>query len=112
MAVLTMAVDEAGDFGYRWLLEAMYAALVDLVDGLPSRAQRCSRRLAAGLDGGRSVPGAAAFVDRAEAEVTARLAAAPERMLIPLGKMLLIRERGWADLSVESLGRSQLCKDL
>jgi hypothetical protein len=68
--------------------------------------------LAAALDCGRSVPGAAAFVDRMEAEVTARLAAAPERMLIPLGKMLLVREGGWADSSVESRYRSQLSKDL
>jgi hypothetical protein len=53
MVVLTMAVDEAGDFGCRWLLEAMYAALVDLVDGLPSRALRCSRRVRRS-HGGRS----------------------------------------------------------
>jgi len=87
-----LGILEAGDFGCRRLLEAMYAALVDLVDG--------------------SVPGAAAFVDRTEAEVTVRLAAAPERMPIPLGKMLLVREGGWADSSIESRYRSQLSKDL
>jgi hypothetical protein len=37
---------------------------------------------------------AAAFVDRLEASATARLATAPERMLIPLGKMVLVREGG------------------
>ena len=42
--------------------------------------------LAAGLDSGRADPRAAAFVDRLEAGVTARLAAAPERMLIPQKK--------------------------
>lgn len=35
---------------------------------------------------------AAEFVDRMEAGVTARLVAAPEPMLIPLGKMLLVKE--------------------
>jgi hypothetical protein len=48
--------------------------------------------LAAGLEGGRDDPRAAGFVNRLEADVTARLAAAPERMLIPLGKMLLVKE--------------------
>src|SRR5271166_3633712 len=43
--------------------------------------------LAAGLDYGRAGPSAAAFVDRLEAGVTARLAAAPERMLIPLAML-------------------------
>jgi hypothetical protein len=32
LVVLTMAVDEAGNFGYRALLEAMYAALVNMVE--------------------------------------------------------------------------------
>src|SRR3984893_2807910 len=32
LVVLTMCVDEAGNFGYRPLLEAMYAALLDLVE--------------------------------------------------------------------------------
>ena len=48
--------------------------------------------LAAGLAGGGADPRAAAFVDRMEAGVTARLVAAPEPMLIPLGKMLLVKE--------------------
>jgi hypothetical protein len=32
LVVLTMCVDEVGNFGYRLLLEAMYAALLDLVE--------------------------------------------------------------------------------
>src|SRR5271156_205531 len=32
LAVMTMAVDQNGEFGYRPLLNAMYAALVDMVD--------------------------------------------------------------------------------
>ena len=32
LAVMTMAVDENGEFGYRPLLNAMYAALIDMVD--------------------------------------------------------------------------------
>jgi hypothetical protein len=161
LVVLTMCVDEAGNFGYRSLLEAMYAALIDLVEeGLVHRdeAQRMAiptvgrsdadlrapfaetgsfsglsieqievflgedriwaqfegdadahafgarwaafsrasvfPTLAAGLEGGRDDPRAARFIDRLEAHLTARLAAAPERMLIPLGKMLLVKEGG------------------
>jgi len=161
LVVLTMCVDEAGNFGYRSLLEAMYAALIDLVEeGLVhlEEAQRMAiptvgrsgadlrapfaetgsfsglsieqmelflgedriwaqfegdadahafgarwaafsrasvfPTLAAGLDGGRDDPRAAMFIDRLEARLTARLAAAPERMLIPLGKMLLVKEGG------------------
>jgi hypothetical protein len=52
---LTVAVDEAGNFGYRPLLEAMYVA-------------------------------------RVEDDVAARLATAPERMLIPLGRILNVKE--------------------
>jgi hypothetical protein len=50
--------------------------------------------LAAGLDNGREDRRAATFVDRLEADVAARLAAAPEPMLIPLAKMLLVKEGG------------------
>jgi hypothetical protein len=32
MVILTMARDDSGDFGYRPLIEAMYASLLDLVD--------------------------------------------------------------------------------
>jgi SAM dependent carboxyl methyltransferase len=32
LAVMTMAVDENGEFGYRPLLDAMYSALIDMVD--------------------------------------------------------------------------------
>jgi hypothetical protein len=160
LVVLTMAVDESGNFGYRPLLEAMYAALVDMVEEGFVRVEEAQRMaiptvgrsradlvapfvkngsfaglsieqlevfvgedriwdqfecggdahafgarwaafsrasvfptLAAGLEAGRDDPRAAAFVDRLEAKVTERLAAAPERMLIPLGKMLLVKER-------------------
>jgi hypothetical protein len=161
LVVLTMAVDEAGNFGYGRLLEAMHAALVGLVEEGVVRAEEARRMviptvarsradleapfveggrfaglsieqlevflgedriwaefegdgdahafgaqwaafsrasvfptLAGGLDCGRADPRAAAFVDRMEADVTAWLAAAPERMLIPLAKMLLVREGG------------------
>ena len=158
LVVLTMAVDDAGNFGYRPLLEAMYAALMGLVEEGVVRAEEARRMviptvarsradlvapfvedgcfaglsieqlevflsedriwaefeddgdahafgarwaafsrasvfptLAAGLDSGRSDPRAAAFVDRLEAGVTARLAAAPERMLIPLAMLSIKR---------------------
>ena len=40
LVVLTMALDAAGDFGYRPVLEAMYAALGDLVaEGVVTRAE-------------------------------------------------------------------------
>jgi SAM dependent carboxyl methyltransferase len=161
LVVLTMAVDEAGNFGYRPLLEAIYAALMSLVEqgvvgveearrmviptvarsranlvapfveggrfaglsiehlevfvsedriwaefegdgdanGFGARWAAFSRAsvfptLAGGLDCGRADPRAAAFIDRLEADVSARLAAAPEQMLIPLGMMLLVREDG------------------
>jgi hypothetical protein len=32
LVILTMARDDSGDFGYRQLIEAMYASLLDLVD--------------------------------------------------------------------------------
>ena len=47
--------------------------------------------LAAGLEGGRTDPRAATFVERLESELAARLAAAPERILIPLAKMLQVQ---------------------
>ena len=159
LVVLTMAVDEGGNFGYRPLLEARYAALMEMVkEGFvrPEEVRRMviptvgrsradlvapfaengcfaslsieqtevflsedriwaefechgdahvfgarwaafSRAsvfptLAAGLEGDRDDPRSAVFVDRLEADVAARLAAAPERMLIPLSKMLLVKE--------------------
>jgi hypothetical protein len=50
--------------------------------------------LAAGLDSGRADPRAAAFVDRLEADITERLAAAPERMLIPLAMLSIKNTSG------------------
>ena len=50
------------------------------------------RTLAAGLAGGSDDRRAAMFIDRLEAGLATRLAAAPERMLIPLGKMLLVKD--------------------
>jgi hypothetical protein len=47
--------------------------------------------LAAQLDGGPADPRAGTFVDCMEAGMTARLADAPERMRIPLGKIVLAR---------------------
>jgi hypothetical protein len=159
LVVLTMALDEAGNFGYRPLLEAMYAGLSDMIEdgfihleearqmviptvgrsradlvapfieggrfanlsieqmevflgedriwadferdcdahAFGSRWAAFSRAsvfptLAGGLEGGRDDPRAATFIDRLEADVASRLATAPERMLIPLGKMLLVKE--------------------
>src|SRR5262249_26782439 len=48
--------------------------------------------LAAALEGGRDTPRSAQFIDRLEAGVAERLAAAPERMSIPLARMLLVKE--------------------
>ena len=159
LAVMTMAVDQDGEFGYRPLLNAMYSALVDMVDsgflsgeelrrmviptvarsradflapfGAEGRfgtlrleeleiflgedhfwtdfaqdgdAQRFAARwaafsrasvfptLAGSLSGGRDDPRATQFVACLESGTTSRLAAKPERMLIPLGKVLLAKE--------------------
>ena len=46
--------------------------------------------LALGLDGGLRDPRAAAFMDKLEAGMSARLAAAPQRMDIPLARMTLV----------------------
>lgn len=48
--------------------------------------------LAAGLEGGHADPRGAAFIDRLEAAMAARLAAAPERMLIPLARMVFAKD--------------------
>jgi SAM dependent carboxyl methyltransferase len=161
LVVLTMALDDAGSFGYRPVVEAMYTGLLDMVEkgfirmeevrrmAIPTvgrsrvdflepfaesdcfaglsieqmeiflgedriwaqfesegggDAQEFGARwaafsrasvfptLAAGLDGGRNDPRMVTFVDRLEADMAARLAAAPDRMIIPLGKMLLVKE--------------------
>jgi len=159
LVVLTMAVDEAGNFGYRPLLEAMYASLMQMAEEGFLRAEELRRMaiptvgrsredllapfaeagsfaglsieememfggedriwaqfesdgdapafgarwaafsrasvfpsLASGLAGGQHDPRAITFVDRLEANLATRLAAAPERMLIPLGKLLLVKE--------------------
>ena len=159
LAVMTMAVDENGEFGYRPLLNAMYSTLVDMVDsaflsneelrrmviptvarsradflapfGADGRfgslrvqgldiflgedhfwsdferdgdAQRFGARwtafsrasvfptLVRSLDRGRKDSRAAQFVACLESGTAIRLAASPERMLIPLAKVLLARE--------------------
>jgi hypothetical protein len=102
------------------LLEAMYAALVDMVEEGFVRAEEARRMvwadfedggearefgarwaafsrasvfptLAAGLEGGRADSRAITFLDRLEADAAARMAASPERMLIPLAKLLLVK---------------------
>ena len=50
--------------------------------------------LAAELEGGRTDPRASEFVQRMEAGVAKRMAAAPERMQIPLGKMVFAKGPG------------------
>jgi hypothetical protein len=159
LVMLTMALDDSGEFGYRPLLEAIYAALTEMIgegflhadevrrmviptvgrsktqlaapfaqnarfEGLSIErlevfygedriwdqfatggdAPAFGRQWAAfsrasvfptlstALDGGRDDPRSAEFVARLEAGVAARLAAAPERMLIPLARMLLVKE--------------------
>jgi S-adenosylmethionine-dependent carboxyl methyltransferase len=158
LVVLTMAVDEFGNFGYRPLLEAIYGALLEMVEEGFIRSEEAKRMviptvgrsyadlvapfagdscfaglsielaevflgedkiwaefegggdahafgarwaafsrasvfqtLASGLNHGRSDPRADGFIDRLEAFVTLRLAAAPERMLIPLSKLLIVK---------------------
>jgi hypothetical protein len=48
--------------------------------------------LAGSLNGGRNDPRTAQFVERLESDTTLRLAAKPEGMLIPLGRVLLAKE--------------------
>jgi hypothetical protein len=158
LVVLTMAVDDDGDFGYRPALDAMYGALVGLVDEGYVGAEEARRMaiptvgrsradlmapfsgngrfaelsiehadvflgddriwreferdrdagafgarwaafsrasvfptLALGLNGSRDDPRAAAFVDKMEVGMAARLAAAPERMVIPLASIVLVK---------------------
>jgi hypothetical protein len=158
LIILTMALTADGEFGYRPILETMYAALQHLVEeGFPSAAEvhrmaiptvgrslsdleapfsgerfadlaidhaevflgqdfiweeferdgdakafgarwaafsRASvlPTLALGLDGGGADTRAARFLDRVEAEMAARLAVAPERVLIPLGLVVLRKD--------------------
>ena len=159
LTVITMAVDENGDFGYRPLLNALYSALLDMVDAgflereeirrmvvptfgrsradfeapfgpqrqfgslrleevdvfygedhfwsdfechgdaqaFASRWAAFSRAsifptLAASLQGGRADARAAQFCGRLETETTARLARNPERMRIPLAKILIAKK--------------------
>jgi hypothetical protein len=158
LVVLTMAVRDDGDFGYRPQLVAMHDALTALVeDGLVTADEARqmviptvgrSRQdligpfaatgrfahlvvenveifegqddiwaefekhgnarifgaqwaafsrasvfptLAANLKGGRDDPRAAAFIDRLESGMAARLATSPQRTLIPLGKIELVK---------------------
>jgi hypothetical protein len=151
LILVTMALTAAGDFGYRPVLTAMYAALLQLVDegflsaaevhrmAIPTVARSLSDleapfaggrfedlaidhaevflgqdpiwhayehdrdarafgarwaafsrasvlpTLARGLDGGGADARAAQFLDRLETEMAARLAAAPQKVAIPLG---------------------------
>ena len=159
LAVMTMAVDQNGEFGYRPLLNAMYSALLDMVESGFLRGEEMQRMviptvarsrsdflapfgpegrfgtlrlqeleiflgedhfwsdferdgdahrfaarwaafsrasvfptLAASLNGGRNDSRAAQFIECLESGTTMRSAANPERMLIPLGKVLLAKE--------------------
>ena len=169
LAIMTMAVDENGEFGYRPLLKAMYDALVAMVDSgfihaeelhamaIPtvgrsredflapfgetgrfgglrieeaqvfigedhiwsdfeqsgdasafgSRWAAFSRAsvfptLAESLEGGGDAR-RSAFINRLEADTAMRLATAPERMLIPLGKVLLAKEDPLSDRKLQTL---------
>jgi SAM dependent carboxyl methyltransferase len=159
LVVLTMALDDNGEFGYRPLLNAMNSALQEMVDSgflLPHELQRMAiptvarsradflapfgangrvnglyveeieiffgedhiwldfeqdrdallfaaqwaafsrasvyPTLASGLDGGRTSPRTAEFMNRLETGVVTRLAAKPEPMLIPLGRLLITKK--------------------
>jgi hypothetical protein len=159
LVVLTMAVDGKGEFGYRPLMQAMYATLVEMVNSgslrpdelhrmaiptvgrsredflapfhgegifaglrveevdifhgedhvwLEFEQHRDPHRFAAqwaafsrasvfptlseGLDNGHDDLRAAKFVELLEAGIISRLSVRPERMLIPLCKLLLARE--------------------
>ena len=50
--------------------------------------------LTRGLDGGESDPRAPAFIERMEAGMAARLAAAPQPMVIPLATAVVVKEGG------------------
>jgi hypothetical protein len=156
--VLTMALGDDGDFGYRPVLETMYGALLGLVDegyvdweevwhmAIPTVGRshadliapfaetncfmgfsiehvdvflgedmiwmtferdrdadafgarwaafsRASvfQTLALGLNGGRDDPRAAAFIEKLEAGMAARLAAVPEPTTIPLAGITLVK---------------------
>jgi len=158
LVVLTMALGQSGDFGYRPVLQAMYAALLDLVEqgflakeevrrmAIPTvgrshadlaapfagagsfaglklaqlevflgedrtwqdyqRSQDAGAfgagwaafsrasvfpTLAAELDGGTSQR-AKDFIERLEAGMAERLVAAPEPALIPLAKLVLVKD--------------------
>jgi hypothetical protein len=161
LVVLTMARDDAGDFGYGPVLQAVYAELMAMVEDGLLRADEAHRMviptvgrtraelaapfgeenrfaglsiehlevfeaedriweafvesrdahrlgaqwaafsrasvfptLAAQLEGGPGDPRSSSFVDRLEAGMAARLAVAPQRMKIPLGKILLAKGEG------------------
>jgi len=68
---------DAGKFGARW-------AAFSRASVFPT--------LALGLDGGASDARAVTFVEMLEAAMAARLAAAPEPMLIPLARIVLVKE--------------------
>jgi len=159
LVVLTMALDEAGGFGYAPIVQAIYDGLLALVEegfvamedvrrmAIPTAgrsleelrapfkegghfaglaiehlqlflgedriwaefersrdAQAFGARwaafsrasvfptLAAELSGGPGDPRAGEFMDRLEAKMTARLAASPAPMEMPLARMLLVKE--------------------
>jgi hypothetical protein len=158
LIILTMALTADGDFGYRPVLEVLYAVLLQLVDegflsaaelhkmAIPTVARSLSDleapfsdgrfadlvidhaevflgqdpiwndferdgdvrafgarwaafvrasvlpTLALGLDGGGVGTRASRFLDSVEAEMAARLAAAPEKVAIPLGLVVLRKD--------------------
>jgi hypothetical protein len=69
---------DAGEFGAQW-------AAFSRASVFPT--------LALGLDGGRSDPRAVTFVEKLQAGLAARLAAAPEPMVIPLASIVLVKDQ-------------------
>jgi hypothetical protein len=70
---------DAAEFGARWAAFPRASVFPTLV---------------LGLDGGREDPRAATFVETLESGTAARMAAAPERMVIPLAKLVFAKVGG------------------
>lgn len=78
---------------------------LSVLAGWPSHVRRSSPTRAIGLDGGGTDARTATFLDRVEAQVAVRLATTPEKVVIPIGLVVLCKN--WAfpwrlEVAVES----------